>query len=316
MKRIFFLILVAALLIITGCRKEDYDDGLKRMTMTVKDKERCALYLAGYGTATIDWGDGSEAETVTLASLSKGYGHRFFGILTNPITLTITGENITQLFANNAGLVNLNVSKNTELTWLECDANKLTDLDVRKNTALTLLYCGRNLLNSLDVSRNTELTRLLCYSNQLKKLDFSANNTELTFLDCHDNLLNNLDVSKLSRLYDLYCVGNQITTLNLHNNIKNLNCSDNQIKTLHVKHTNIWHLDCSNNQIESLDMSENTELRSLYIDGNQFTVDALNTLFGILCNTDVGWIRIANNPGTVDCDRSIAERKGWKVIVD
>ena len=44
------------------------------------------------------------------------------------------------------------------------------------------------------------------------------------------------------------------------------------------------------------------------------TASELNALFGILHNnTGNKTISIYENPGAGDCDRSIAERKGWRV---
>ena len=103
----------------------------------------------------------------------------------------------------------LDVSKNTELTSLVCDNNKLTSLDVSKNTKLTSLYCNNNQLTALDVSKNTELTVLNCANNRLTALDLSKN-TELTHLNCSYNKLTALDVSKTnlgnsSSSDSLYC---------------------------------------------------------------------------------------------------------------
>ncbi len=59
----------------------------------------------------------------------------------------------------------MDVSKNTALTNLECDENRLTTLDVSKNTRLKDLECSGNQLTMLDVSKNTALTGLYCMGN-------------------------------------------------------------------------------------------------------------------------------------------------------
>ena len=71
-------------------------------------------------------------------------------------------------------------------------------------------------------------------------------------------------------------------------------------------------------------MSKNTKLLSLSCAFNQLTTSALNDLFGTLPYYrgleygEFGSIIIstygqgsANNPGAFDCDRSIAEKRGW-----
>ncbi len=59
------------------------------------------------------------------------------------------------------------MSKNTALTYLNCEANNLTSLDVSKCTALTELNCWNNELTSLNVSGCTALTALGCDNNNL-----------------------------------------------------------------------------------------------------------------------------------------------------
>ena len=146
---------------------------------------------------------------------------------------------------------------------------------------VTQLSCGGN-LTALDVSRNPTLTRLNCYGNQLTTLDVSRN-PALTDLDCGKNQLTALDVSK---------------------------------------NTALERLKCNQNQLTALDVSKNTELWLLEVVGNQLTAATLNDLFRTLPDRSklgleyVGDINISTysgggNPGNSDCDRSIAEVRGW-----
>ncbi len=50
---------------------------------------------------------------------------------------------------------------------LHCASNQLTHLDISKNTELTFLYCSHNLLTSLDISKNVLLEPVGC--NYLEK---------------------------------------------------------------------------------------------------------------------------------------------------
>ncbi len=61
---------------------------------------------------------------------------------------------------NDNQLTNLDVSKNTVLTYLACYGNQLTNLDVSRNTALTHLDCIHNQLTNLDVNNCPALTSL------------------------------------------------------------------------------------------------------------------------------------------------------------
>ena len=67
------------------------------------------------------------------------------------------------------------------------EGNKLTELDVSKNTALTYLNVWNNKLTELDVSKNTALTTLHVHKNPLTELDVSKN-TRLEYLAYEDNL--------------------------------------------------------------------------------------------------------------------------------
>jgi Leucine-rich repeat (LRR) protein len=122
----------------------------------------------------------------------------------------------------------------------------------------------------------------------------------------------------------MYCIGNQLTKLNVSKNTRLtiLDCSNNQLKKLDIsKNTALRKLNCDNNQITSLNVSENNmSLASLSCIFNNFSKKALNTLFENLHNKKIIYngvpksIDITGNPGTKKCDKTIAEKKGWKVI--
>jgi Leucine-rich repeat (LRR) protein len=194
-----------------------------QMTMTTLAGE-VKIYLAGTGTATINWGDGSECETHKLIPFEKKKRDKLHHAYSDESvhTITITGEKIT---------------------WLNCGENQLTKLDVSQNTALTKLWCYRNQLTTLDVSKNTALIQLWCYSNQLTVLDVSKN-AVLKELECGGNPLSVLDVSLNTALSKLDCWNNQLTALDMSRNtaLKVLECNENQFsaaalnalfKTLH-----------------------------------------------------------------------------------
>ena len=127
--------------------------------------------------------------------------------------------------------------------------------------------------------------------------------------------LTNLDVSRNEALKELMCSGIQLTTLNIRNNraLTRLDCDHNQLTNLDVSQNEaLTQLHCGYNQLTNLNVSKNINLDVLLVISNQFTTASLNALFKTLCNTANGNIYISNNPGTADCDRSIAEKKGWR----
>jgi hypothetical protein len=155
----------------------------KGITMTTS-KNYIMLQIAGSGTISIDWGDGTS--THTLSTTEWTYCYRTYAGL-SAHTITIIGEDITSLACHDNQLTALDVSNNTALTWFYCYDNQLTLLNV-SNTALTELYCHANQLTELDVSNNPALTWLDCSSNQLTNLDVSVC-TALTYLQCSANQL-------------------------------------------------------------------------------------------------------------------------------
>ena len=249
--------------------------GSGKIKMTTELGGYFRFLLDGSGVATVDWGDGSEKASLTLP---KYFDHTYPNATIR--TVTINGDNITKL--NCQDITGLDVSRCTELTNLQC-IGSITSLDVSKNTALTELDLRCWQLSSLDVSKNTALTQLFV-SGGLTSLDVRRN-TALTALDVS---YNKLTATALNTLFGT-----------LHSNTVPpvqgfLNESKNQVLTA---------------------------LKNTY---KQLGTATLNAEFGSLhSNTALlaqssGYdiakiIKIGNNPGTADCDRTIAEKKGWTV---
>lgn len=122
---------------------------------------------------------------------------------------------------NSFGENGLNVSKNKKLTYLQCRNTGLTRLDITQNTQLTSLYCLNNSLESLDVSKNTKLSVMNCSGNKLTSLDV-LNNTQLTDLECYTNRLSSLNVSKNKKLKKLLCYQNNINAVNMESLVNTL----------------------------------------------------------------------------------------------
>lgn len=172
---------------------------------------------------------------------------------------------LSTLNCSNNNLTTLDVSKNLALKSLYINGNKLTSIDVSKNIALENLGCQSNQLTSLDVSQNLALTTLYCYSNQIVDLDVSKN-VALTHFDCNSNQLTTLDVSKNLKLNQLESSSNKLAVLDVSNNIAltKLNCNSNKLTNLNIsKNINLKDLTCSYNQLTTFDVTKNTSLTSL-----------------------------------------------------
>jgi hypothetical protein len=157
--------------------------------------------------------------------------------------------NITSLSLTQNQVTNLDLSKNTLLTYLDCSVNQLTSLDISKNLALKNLWCFNNQITNLDVTKNTNLIQLATYKNPLTTLNVTQNYA-LQILICYENQLINLDVTKNLALKELYCYRNQITSLELNNNLQ------------------LTKLSCDENKLEFLDLSKNTALTDVWCDQN------------------------------------------------
>lgn len=85
----------------------------------------------------------------------------------------------------------------TELRELFCRSNNLTELDLSKNTNLSRIDCSYNKLTRLNINKAAKLYELDCQDNALTELDLSQN-TELRKICYGDNQLTSLDVNKVS----------------------------------------------------------------------------------------------------------------------
>ena len=154
------------------------------------------------------------------------YGEEVIGQLT---TLDLSmNTKLQHLNCQANQLASLNVSNCTALTYLNCAFNQITSLDLSSCAALEEIYCRYAGLTSLDVSDLTSLRKLECEFNQLTSLDVS-NCSALSHLDCYYDQLSLLDISSCTALTDLICFNNQLTSLDVSNNIDlyNLQCENN-----------------------------------------------------------------------------------------
>ena len=297
---------------------------------TIHDDVTISLY--GSGSATIDWGDRRMGkESMTLNEKGELFSQSYDRYSPKKRSITINCENITGLFCDN--ITSLDVSRCTELTSLTCVNGSLTSLDLSNNTALTNFGCiNSGSLTSLDVSKNTMLTWLDCSScYELTSLDVSKN-TMLTWLNCsYCWQLKSLDVSNNITLQSLDVMGCRLSTLDVSKNIvlTSLDCSNSALTSLDVSNnTTLTDLTCTACNLTSLDVSKNAALINLGIERNRFTTVALNSLFETLYDKPLyrmnilgkpeikqKQIYITDNSGTAACDKSIAEKNGWRVII-
>ncbi len=181
-------------------------------------------------------------------------------------------------------LVELNISNNLLLEYLDCSVNgffSFKELNVSNNINLTTLKCTENNILELDLSNNIKLEYLDCsYNSNIASLDLS-NNIALKYLNLSNSekvhgrgLLRTIDLSNCAILEEFYCGGNDIDELDLSNctMLETLSCSNNRIRKLDVsKNKALKHLYCSDNMLTVLELDENDSIITLYCQNNNIT---------------------------------------------
>ena len=217
------ILTIAALtgVVLASCSKDKEPQGSQ---INIKGLEMTAGYvvwMAGSGTASIDWGDGSAAQTltlVTLASSDDNYltnAHKVtppYTDFTKQYNITITG-NLTGLRVPEFGITALDLNMST-LEVLGCDDNSLTTLDMSKCPVLKFLDCSYNNLTALDLNKCPMMRYLYCRHNNLAALDVSKC-IALTRLDCYDNNLSTLSLATHAGLSYVDCSNNRLSKASL-----------------------------------------------------------------------------------------------------
>lgn len=148
------------------------------------------------------------------------------------------------------------------LDSLDCRANQIENLDLSKNTKLTYLDCSgsysgyfsayvRVNVLSLDISKNINLKYLNVGGNGLKSLNIFQN-IKLSHIEFGGNFfLKNIDLSKNENLEYLNCVQMGLDSINISKNIK------------------LKKFDGYTNNLVSVDFSKNLQLETVYINSNR-----------------------------------------------
>jgi len=135
-------------------------------------------------------------------------------------------------------------------------------------------------------------TATIVWGNQKETAELSEDEHISFILDIPD--INSRTVTISGNITGIECVWGELTAVDVSRNTA--------LKTLLL----------SMSHLTGLDLSKNSALTYVDVKANQFAAAALNDLFGSL-HGNGGTINIAYNPGTDDCNKSIAEAKGWTV---
>ena len=197
----------------------------------------------------------------------------------------------------------LTISGLPALEGIGCPNSKLESLTLKDLPKLALIECTYNELTSLSLKGLSNLRSLSCSNNpQLSAIDFDDNSavSNLSIEACAFRSIDFLD--KLLQLDDFDCSFNQLTELNL---------SANGL---------VVELYCHGNRLESLLLPNPNNLREVSCFSNRLSASVLNTVFGQLNSyyqlnhPYSGYLSFYDNPGAKDCNSSILNNKGWKII--
>ena len=123
--------------------------------------------------------------------------------IVNVDSLDLSG---TLSFGNSSSIIDFTGLQDfVNLKYLDCSVNPLFNLDVSQNTLLRYLNCEAAMW-------------LGSYQGFLQNLDLS-NNDSLEYLNCNGHMLSNLDLSNNLALLKLYCTQNRLLNLNLSQNL-------------------------------------------------------------------------------------------------
>ena len=118
---------------------------------------------------------------------------------------------------DNATLTSINLLSNLALLSLDASDSDLSNLDLTANTNLTYLRVKNNTISSLDLSQNTALQNVYLNDNEISTLDVSQNTLIIT-LNLSNNPLTSLDLNSNVALKNLFVHGTDLATIDLSNN--------------------------------------------------------------------------------------------------
>ncbi len=199
----------------------------------------------------------------------------------------ISTQYLTFGSGNKSNLEILELNSNALNSFTAQNFTKLTSLGLADNPSLnTVTVTNNNALNRLGLKNCPLLSTLKCNNNNLSSVNFSTitggielyNSTAITDFDCSHNQLTSLFEynmsSLLGNLKNLNCSYNQLATLSVSglSSLESLNCSNNKLNSNGFYSsgcTALSELDCSNNQFSGFDASHLSNLTYLDFSNNQ-----------------------------------------------
>lgn len=207
-----------------------------------------------------------------------------------------SATHISYLRAGAQGIKSMDISKCTNLMWLECNDNFFTELDLSFFPHLQFLIAGYNPgITSIDFSQNTKLEYVNIAQIGVKILDVGMLEN-LLHINVEGTALTSLDLSKNKKLYEILLSSSKIKEFDATQfpNLISLGVSSTNITSLDLtqnpnlfevyfskmpegaftsidvsKNPKLVRLFCSQNSITEIDVSNNLKLESLFVSNNK-----------------------------------------------
>ena len=218
--------------------------------------------------------------------------------MANLVQVSITGANVEsvelpameqlkQFNFNNSPLKRIDVSKAVNLTSLTINnttASKyepqLEAIDVSKNTELTYLSLQANQnvsgkLTSIDLTNNTKLESFYLQYNQIAEIKLADEYPSLGLINIQDNQLKEFDFTRLPYIKDIYAQNNQLTSVDLSRMTRtggNVYFQNNQLSELTIP-VSVKYLYAQDNQLTKISIADATT--GAYMQNNQLTFATL-----------------------------------------
>lgn len=186
--------------------------------------------------------------------------------------------NLQELYCNTVGLVSCDLSKNTNLRYIDFAFNsQMETLNLSANTRLEYAYlAGCKKLKTLNIDACTNLkTIVLNNCSALTSVNI-PNKADLLTLNYASTGLS-FDLTQFTSLSDLNCSYTGLTSLNIpqdmKSRLKNLGCDGINLGTLNLsEYPNLTSLSCTYTGISTLDLSKVPNLIVLYCKANKIKV--------------------------------------------
>ena len=270
------------------------DDTPTEGTITIKNTELAAALKYVWGdkvTIDPDYGYAIMKKDVVL-QITELNLNDYEGTITTLANGIEFFENLTSFKCRGVGLVTCDLSKNTQLTYVDVQNNALETLNLMNCTTLENLLCQYNSkLYKVDLTGCSKIWDLQAQGTALKELNIP---NPKAMYNCHFPAGVSIDLTQFVNLTGLGLSDRGLENLDmiptsLKTQLEYLRVYNNNLTTLDLKEfPNLGRIDCGSNHLTNLNLSYGTNLTSLFCHENKMEtldISSLNKLDNLLCGS-------------------------------